>query len=66
MDNCNHHWHIDRYGNAQCRHCGATRQYPPEKVEFTHMERILVERYDPPPFWQTGALHGHLEQVDSR
>jgi len=66
MDNCNHYWVIDRYGNARCRYCGATAQFPLERVEFTHFERTLVEQYNPPQFWQLGALHGHLEQVDGR
>ena len=49
MEYCNHHWIIDKYGNARCQCCGETRQYPPEKIEFTHFERTLVEQYDPPP-----------------
>ena len=64
MENCNHHWIIDKDSNARCQHCKEKRQYPPEKVELTRFERTLVEQYDPPPFWQTGALHGHLERVD--
>ena len=63
MTYCNHYWIIDKDGNARCRYCQATKQFPPEKIELTYFERTLVEQYDPPPFWQTGLLHGHLEQI---
>lgn len=67
MEQCIHHWIIDRCGNARCRHCPAATRFLPEKIEFDHMERTLVEQYRiPSAFWQTGSLHGHLGQVDSR
>jgi len=63
MTYCNHYWIIDKDGNARCRYCPATKQFPPEKIELTHFERTLVEQYDPPPFWQTGMLHEPLGQI---
>ena len=66
MDHSSHHWIIDKYGNAKCRHCPATMHFPTEKVELTNLERTLVENYDPPTFWQTGSLHGYLEPAEGR
>ena len=66
MEHCNHYWIIDECGNARCLHCPATTRFPLEKIEFTRFERTLIEQYNAPAFWQTGTLHGHLEQVDRR
>ena len=68
MGHSSHHWIIDKFGNARCRHCSATKWFPPpkESMELTGLERTLVENYDPPVFWQTGSLHGYLEPAEGK